>query len=59
MEAATGLFYTHGLCPGVNRSWAQSLLPYGFYLCWLANLVLNIVWLLLWDKEYIFVFNTE
>ncbi|KAM9845271.1 uncharacterized protein ACBR49_012010 [Aulostomus maculatus] len=32
-------------------SWAQCLLPYGFYFCWLANLVMNMIWLLLWDRE--------
>ncbi|XP_075871616.1 uncharacterized protein LOC142881307 [Nelusetta ayraudi] len=32
-------------------SWAQCLLPYGFYFCWLTNLILNMVWLLLWDRE--------
>lgn len=31
--------------------WAQYLLPYGFYFCWLSNLVLNVTWLLLWDRE--------
>ncbi|KAF3858914.1 hypothetical protein F7725_012115 [Dissostichus mawsoni] len=34
-------------------SWAQSLLPYTFYFCWMANLVLNMIWLLLWDREYL------
>lgn len=42
------------ICLSVNRSWAQSLLPYTFYFCWLANMVLNIAWLLLWDREYVF-----
>ncbi|KAM8727490.1 uncharacterized protein AB9X84_001185 [Acanthopagrus schlegelii] len=32
-------------------SWAQCLLPYAFYFCWLASMVLNITWLLLWDRE--------
>ncbi|XP_068197443.1 uncharacterized protein [Antennarius striatus] len=32
-------------------SWAQCLLPYGFYISWLFNLILNAVWLLLWDRE--------
>ncbi|TKS80413.1 hypothetical protein D9C73_013354 [Collichthys lucidus] len=32
-------------------SWAQYLLPLGFYFCWLSNMVLNIIWLLLWDRE--------
>lgn len=40
-------------CPVCNRSWAQSLLPYAFYFCWLANMVLNMIWLLLWDREYV------
>lgn len=37
----------------LNRAWAQSLLPYTFYFCWMANLVLNMIWLLLWDREYV------
>ncbi|XP_059200256.1 uncharacterized protein LOC131980101 [Centropristis striata] len=32
-------------------SWAQSLLPCSFYFCWLSNLLLNMIWLLLWDRE--------
>ncbi|XP_075934802.1 uncharacterized protein LOC142934211 [Anarhichas minor] len=32
-------------------SWAQCLMPYTLYLCWLSNLVMNIIWLLLWDRE--------
>ncbi|KAE8291476.1 hypothetical protein D5F01_LYC11084 [Larimichthys crocea] len=32
-------------------SWAQYLLPLGFYFCWLSNMVLNMIWLLLWDRE--------
>ncbi|XP_054483333.1 uncharacterized protein LOC129116492 [Anoplopoma fimbria] len=32
-------------------SWAQSLLPYSFYFCWLSNMVMNMIWLLLWDRE--------
>ncbi|XP_061151670.1 uncharacterized protein LOC133165796 [Syngnathus typhle] len=32
-------------------SWAQCLLPYAFYFFWLFNIVLNMIWLLLWDRE--------
>ncbi|XP_029308675.1 uncharacterized protein LOC115022026 [Cottoperca gobio] len=32
-------------------SWAQCLLPYTFYFFWLANMVMNMIWLLLWDRE--------
>lgn len=42
------------ICLFVNRSWAQCLLPYAFYFCWLSNMVMNIIWLLLWDREYVF-----
>lgn len=42
------------MCASVNRSWAQCLLPYAFYVCWLVNMVMNIIWLLLWDREYVF-----
>lgn len=41
------------MCASVNRSWAQCLLPYAFYVCWLVNMVMNIIWLLLWDREYV------
>ncbi|XP_003440242.1 uncharacterized protein LOC100693225 [Oreochromis niloticus] len=42
------IYITSYTCRG---SWAQCLLPYGFYICWLSNMVLNIIWLLLWDAE--------
>ncbi|KAF6728097.1 hypothetical protein FQA47_000592 [Oryzias melastigma] len=32
-------------------SWAQYLLPFAFYFSWLANMLLNVTWLLLWDRE--------
>ncbi|XP_051944516.1 uncharacterized protein LOC127616753 [Hippocampus zosterae] len=32
-------------------SWAQCLLPYTFYFFWLLSIVLNMIWLLLWDRE--------
>ncbi|XP_077391782.1 uncharacterized protein LOC144028550 [Festucalex cinctus] len=32
-------------------SWAQCLLPYVFYFFWLLSIVLNMIWLLLWDRE--------
>ncbi|KAJ8383300.1 hypothetical protein AAFF_G00222360 [Aldrovandia affinis] len=28
-----------------------AILPYGFYLSWIVNIILNIMWLFLWDKE--------
>ncbi|XP_014835116.1 PREDICTED: uncharacterized protein LOC106912846, partial [Poecilia mexicana] len=32
-------------------SWAQCLVPYAFYFSWLSNMLLNMTWLMLWDKE--------
>ncbi|XP_015252798.1 PREDICTED: uncharacterized protein LOC107099257 [Cyprinodon variegatus] len=32
-------------------SWAQCLLPCAFYFSWLSNMLLNMTWLLLWDRE--------
>ncbi|KAM9719583.1 uncharacterized protein ACNS7B_020354 [Menidia menidia] len=32
-------------------SWAQCLLPCSFYCSWIFNLLMNITWLLLWDRE--------
>ncbi|XP_061695665.1 uncharacterized protein si:dkey-29d8.3 isoform X3 [Syngnathoides biaculeatus] len=32
-------------------SWAQCLLPCAFYVFWLFSMVLNMMWLLLWDRE--------
>ncbi|XP_029380821.1 uncharacterized protein LOC115057763 [Echeneis naucrates] len=32
-------------------SWAQCLLPYGFYFCWLTSMGMNMAWLVLWDRE--------
>ncbi|KAM4623288.1 uncharacterized protein ACJ7VT_004382 [Polymixia lowei] len=31
--------------------WAVCLLPYGFYGSWLSNMLMNMIWLLLWDRE--------
>ncbi|CAN9502905.1 unnamed protein product [Ophioblennius macclurei] len=36
-------------------SWAQRLLPYAFYFCWLCNMMLNVTWLLVWDREMMLV----
>ncbi|XP_061653316.1 uncharacterized protein si:dkey-29d8.3 isoform X2 [Phyllopteryx taeniolatus] len=36
-------------------SWAHCLLPYAFYFFWLFNMVLNMIWLLLWDREMFFI----
>lgn len=43
----------------MSRSWAQCLLPYAFYVCWLVNMVMNITWLLLWDREYVFCIHSS
>ncbi|CAL8346994.1 unnamed protein product [Merluccius merluccius] len=32
-------------------AWAQCVLPYGFYVCWMVNMLMNMTWLLLWDRE--------
>ncbi|XP_071769152.1 uncharacterized protein LOC139922519 [Centroberyx gerrardi] len=36
-------------------SWALCLLPLGFYGSWLASMVMNMIWLLLWDRELIMI----
>ncbi|XP_047446346.1 uncharacterized protein si:dkey-29d8.3 [Mugil cephalus] len=41
------IYITSYVCRG---SWAQCLLPYAFYFCWLSNMALNVTWLLLWDR---------
>ncbi|KAF3698863.1 hypothetical protein EXN66_Car014550 [Channa argus] len=46
------LYITSYVCRG---SWAQCLLSYTFYFCWLSNMVLNITWLLVWDRELMLV----
>ncbi|CAB1446471.1 unnamed protein product [Pleuronectes platessa] len=38
-------------CYVFRGAWAQCLLPYAFYFCWLSNMVMNVAWLLLWDTE--------
>ncbi|XP_034468997.1 uncharacterized protein si:dkey-29d8.3 [Hippoglossus hippoglossus] len=38
-------------CYVFRGAWAQCLLPYAFYFCWLSNMVMNVAWLLLWDRE--------
>ncbi|XP_017308183.1 uncharacterized protein si:ch211-161h7.5 [Ictalurus punctatus] len=30
---------------------SRSVLPYGFFICWILNILFNISWLLLWDRE--------
>ncbi|XP_077100763.1 uncharacterized protein LOC143751869 [Siphateles boraxobius] len=30
---------------------SPAVLPYGFFITWIANMLLNIGWLLLWDRE--------
>ncbi|KAL2085131.1 hypothetical protein ACEWY4_018451 [Coilia grayii] len=30
---------------------SPAVLSYGFFICWILNMVLNIAWLLLWDRE--------
>lgn len=42
------LYLAFSLCRGY---WSQALLPYGFYICWICNMILNMVWLFLWDRE--------
>ncbi|KAM9323423.1 uncharacterized protein KZ484_021527 [Pholidichthys leucotaenia] len=42
------IYITSYVCRG---SWAQCLLPYAFYFCWLSNMVMNMIWLLMWDRE--------
>ncbi|XP_034039683.1 uncharacterized protein LOC117522399 [Thalassophryne amazonica] len=42
------IYLTAYTCRG---SWSQCLLPYAFYFSWLANMVLNMMWLLLFDRE--------
>ncbi|XP_004085588.3 uncharacterized protein LOC101170005 [Oryzias latipes] len=36
-------------------TWAQYLLPFGFHFSWLFNMLLNVTWLLLWDRELMLV----
>ncbi|XP_019955840.1 uncharacterized protein [Paralichthys olivaceus] len=38
-------------CYVFRGSWAQCLLPCAFYFCWLSNMVMNVTWLVLWDRE--------
>ncbi|XP_061588698.1 uncharacterized protein LOC133452946 [Cololabis saira] len=42
------IYITSYVCRG---SWAQYLLPFAFYFCWLSSMLLNMTWLLLWDWE--------
>lgn len=30
---------------------SPAVLPYGFYIIWILNMLLNIIWLFLWDRE--------
>ncbi|XP_029930465.1 uncharacterized protein LOC115375216 [Myripristis murdjan] len=46
------IYITTYSCRG---TWALCLLPYAFYGSWLANIVMNVIWLLLWDREMMVV----
>ncbi|KAJ3595372.1 hypothetical protein NHX12_004676 [Muraenolepis orangiensis] len=43
------LIYTS--CYLLRGPWACCLLPSGFYVCWVVNMLMNITWLLLWDRQ--------
>ncbi|KAG9347731.1 hypothetical protein JZ751_003745 [Albula glossodonta] len=32
---------------------SPAVLPYGFFVSWIINMTLNIVWLILWDREFV------
>ncbi|XP_017566857.2 uncharacterized protein si:dkey-29d8.3 [Pygocentrus nattereri] len=42
------------LCRRTSTGWmycSPAILPYGFFLSWVVNMVLNSTWLVLWDRE--------
>ncbi|XP_066508505.1 uncharacterized protein [Hoplias malabaricus] len=42
------------LCRRTSTGWmycSPSVLPYGFFIFWVINMVLNSTWLVLWDRE--------
>ncbi|XP_018597211.2 uncharacterized protein LOC108927977 [Scleropages formosus] len=52
--SAMMLYIVTGLCRRNSYGWTYckpAVLPYGFFLSWTLNMILNIVWLFLWDRE--------
>ncbi|KAJ8272861.1 hypothetical protein GJAV_G00094290 [Gymnothorax javanicus] len=48
------IYITTSLCRRNVHGWMYcqpAVLPYGFFLSWIANMILNITWLILWDRE--------
>ncbi|KAK1172517.1 hypothetical protein AOXY_G5118 [Acipenser oxyrinchus oxyrinchus] len=44
-----------GFCRRNTDGWMYcepAILPYGFYITWIINNIFNIIWLFLWDREY-------
>ncbi|KAF7692819.1 uncharacterized protein si:dkey-29d8.3 [Silurus meridionalis] len=48
------LYFLSWFCRRTATGWmycSPAVLPYGFFLSWMINMLLNITWLLLWDRE--------
>ncbi|KAI5611203.1 hypothetical protein C0J50_11872, partial [Silurus asotus] len=48
------LYFLSWFCRRTATGWmycSPAVLPYGFFLSWIINMLLNITWLLLWDRE--------
>ncbi|KAK2868689.1 hypothetical protein Q7C36_000560 [Tachysurus vachellii] len=48
------VYFLSCICRRTTNGWMYSspaVLPYGFFLSWIINMLLNITWLLLWDRE--------
>nr|XP_006634472.1 PREDICTED: uncharacterized protein LOC102694756 [Lepisosteus oculatus] len=54
-QASWLIYVFTGLCRRNTYGWMYcdpAVLPYGFYVSWIANMSLNITWLFLWDREH-------
>lgn len=38
------------LCRRTSSGWMYEILPIGFFLSWIINMTVNIIWLFLWDR---------
>ncbi|XP_060761638.1 uncharacterized protein si:dkey-29d8.3 [Neoarius graeffei] len=51
---AMNVYFLSYICTRTATGWmycSPAVLPYGFFLSWMMNMLLNITWLLLWDRE--------
>ncbi|KAF5892143.1 uncharacterized protein DAT39_018142 [Clarias magur] len=49
------IYFLSCICRRTTTGWmycSPALPPYGFFISWMINMLLNIIWLLLWDRKF-------